>query len=86
MNRTVRILSVLLLATAACTGSSDYEIMPTIQEKDTDSPVFTHLTAIGLKPMSDADLSRATAAVESASETLATVVDAGRSAARASIS
>jgi len=51
-------------------------------KQDTDSPVFTHLTAVGLRPMTDDDLSRATRAAESAAETLASLLDAGRTAAK----
>lgn len=50
--------------------------------EDTDSPVFTHLAALGLKAMTDDDVRRATRAAESAAETLASVLDAGRAAAR----
>jgi tetratricopeptide (TPR) repeat protein len=49
-----------------------------------DSPVFTHLAALGLRPMSDADLKRSANAAESAADTLAAAVNAGRSAAAAS--
>jgi len=59
-------------------------ISAVINGQDTDSPVFTHLAALGLKPMSDTDLTRATAAAESASDTLASIVEAGRAAAKAS--
>lgn len=53
-------------------------------KQDTDSPVFVHLTALGLKPMDAADLKQATRAVESAADTLSAVLEAGRAAATAS--
>jgi tetratricopeptide (TPR) repeat protein len=59
-------------------------IRSVMQNEDTDSPVFTHLAALGLKPMSAADLNRAAQAAEAASDTLASILDAGRAAARAS--
>ena len=51
-------------------------------KEDTDSPVFTHLAALGLKPMTDTELKRETKAAESSSETLAAVLDRARAAAR----
>jgi len=59
-------------------------IKAVMDKQDTDSPVYTHLAALGLKAMSDADLTRQTKAAESASDTLASILDAGRAAARAS--
>jgi hypothetical protein len=59
-------------------------IKAVMAKRDTDSPVFTHLSALGLKPMSDGDLKRTIDNAESASESLAGVVDAGRAAAAAS--
>ena len=49
-----------------------------------DSPVFTHLAALGLKPMNTVDLKRATREAEASADTLGSLVDAGRAAARAS--
>ena len=59
-------------------------IRAVMTREDTDSPVFTHLAALGLRPMNRADLNDATRAAESAAETLASVLEAGRAAARAS--
>src|SRR5262249_25523482 len=59
-------------------------IKQVMAKRDTDSPVFTHLAALGLKPMSEDELNRTTRAAESASEPLAPVLEAGRAAARAS--
>ena len=59
-------------------------IKAVMANEDTDSPVFSHLAALGLKPMTDAARTEATRALESASETLASVIEAARAAARAS--
>ena len=59
-------------------------ITSVMANEDTDSPVFTHLAALGLKPMNQGDLNQATRAAESATETLASLLDAARAAMRAS--
>jgi hypothetical protein len=59
-------------------------IKAVIDKEDTDSPVYTHLAALGLKPMSETDLNRTAKAAASAAESLASILDAGRAAARAS--
>lgn len=52
--------------------------------KDTDSPVFTFLAALGLKSMSEEDLARIAREAQEVGETLAEALDVGKKAAAAS--
>jgi tetratricopeptide (TPR) repeat protein len=59
-------------------------IKAVMASEETDSPVFTHLAALGLTPMTDRALTQATRALESSAETLAAALEKGRAAAAAS--
>ena len=56
-------------------------IQTVMASEETDSPVFTHLAALGLKPMTDAALTQAVRAMEFTAETLAAALEKGRAAA-----
>jgi tetratricopeptide (TPR) repeat protein len=56
-------------------------IRSVMAKEDTDSPVFVHLAALGLKPMNQADLTTASQAAKSAAETLASILQGARAAA-----